>query len=1129
MLVLSLALGSGVTALDQTPGLDQFETESEEADALDYVDDNFGTADNETTAQIVVRDENALSRDSLLATLELQRDFRENETVNETLADEDAFSDLSSIVASTAIQQELADDLEERGDELEETAEELEERGEELEEDRQELEQRGEELEERGEELEERGEELEEDRQELEQRSQQLEEDQALLEQRSQELEEDQQELDETAETLTELLQETQTLQEEYEELNATYEQGLIEEEEYEAEAAELEAEFDVIEAQAEGALDDEGAETFLELMDELRAAVSTLAALERGEPVEEDPEALEAIYGEIEETILADEIQGLEARGEQLEEDQQELEARGEQLEEDADELEARGEQLEEDAAELDEDAEQLDEDAEQLEERGEQLEEDADELEERREQLGDEFDELEEGIETTLEEEIEKLEEADEDELEDAIDAVLGEDAENGAFAFVPSDFDPGETSTDARTIFVTQEMPVADAVEGEAPEEIVESQLTMSDLVDERFGDDGFVFGVGIITDEIDRSLFDSFAIVLPLALLFVAVVLTIAYRDLLDILLGLFGIVLVLLWTFGFMGWSGIDFNQIMIAVPVLLVGLSIDYAIHVFMRHREQRGESDDGTRGTRPAMAIVLGGLGVAFLWVTATAVIGFLSNLVSPVAPIREFGVASAFGIASAFAIFAVLVPAMKVALDDVLERRGIDRRKRAFGTGGGRVSGVLLGGQRVARRAPWTVVIVVFFLTTGGVAGATQLDTSFEQEDFIADDPPEWMDSLPEPFAPGEYAAKENLEFVDERFLRGDTQSQVLVQGDVTADDTLERIDEAESLAADGDATVILADGSADVDSPLSVMESVAAENESFNETFTDADTTGDDVPDTDLESVYDALYEADEDAAADVVYRADDEYEALLLTVSVRGGASSDLVDAETRDVAAVLDGNGLEATATGQVIVFGIIEDELFQTVLESLLVTLVAVFAFLMLAYRRYHGSAILGAITLLPIVLSVTWILGTMYLLEIPFNVMTGTITSLTVGLGVAYNIHMAERYVLERRRGRDLWEALSRSVTGTGGALFGSAATTVGGFGVLTFAILPPLQQFGLITGLTITYAFLGSVFVLPTFLVLWTRYVGPQGGFSADLATADDATGPAYANGSGQSEERS
>jgi predicted RND superfamily exporter protein len=153
-----------------------------------------------------------------------------------------------------------------------------------------------------------------------------------------------------------------------------------------------------------------------------------------------------------------------------------------------------------------------------------------------------------------------------------------------------------------------------------------------------------------------------------------------------------------------------------------------------------------------------------------------------------------------------------------------------------------------------------------------------------------------------------------------------------------------------------------------------------------------------------------------------------------------------------------------------------------------------------VFAFLMVTYRITEGSATLGAVTLLPVVLSVSWILGTMYLVDIPFNILTGMITSLTVGLGVAYSIHLSERYNQELERTGSVWTAMERAVTGTGGALLGSAATTVGGFGTLAFAILPPLQQFGIITGLTIIYAFLASVLVLPSLLVVWTRYFGPE-----------------------------
>lgn len=100
----------------------------------------------------------------------------------------------------------------------------------------------------------------------------------------------------------------------------------------------------------------------------------------------------------------------------------------------------------------------------------------------------------------------------------------------------------------------------------------------------------------------------------------------------------------------------------------------------------------------------------------------------------------------------------------------------------------------------------------------------------------------------------------------------------------------------------------------------------------------------------------------------------------------------------------------------------------------------------------------------------------------------------------MTIGLGIAYSIHVSARYKLELRRQGDVWEAMHTTLTGTGGALVGSAATTVGAFGTLAQAIFPLLQQFGIITGLTIIYAFLASVLVLPSLLVLWTRYFGPD-----------------------------
>ena len=728
------------------------------------------------------------------------------------------------------------------------------------------------------------------------------------------------------------------------------------------------------------------------------------------------------------------------------------------------------------------------------------------------------------------TLADRIELLEESSDTQLEQLVRGVLGEDGQQAAFGLLPNDYRPGSQTANASLIVVTQRTDVV-GIGGTAggSEAVTDAQLEMRDIAGE-FDSRYSVFGSGIINHEIDQSLGDSFAIVGPLALLFVVLALTIAYRDLLDILLGVFGILVVLLWTFGFMGWADIAFNQLLLSVPVLLIGLSIDYAIHVFMRHREQRQGGDD--RGIRPSMAVAVGGVGVALVWVTATAALGFLANLTSPIGPLRDFGITSAFGVVAALVVFGVLVPAAKVELDGLLEARGLDRAKRAFGTGESRLSGVLAVGATAARRFPVAVIVVALVLTVGGAYGAAQVDTAFEQEDFLAESPPGWTEALPASMEPGTYQAKSDLEFVQSNFQQGTDEGALLVRGAVTDDEVLGWMDSARSVLAERETTFELADGTAEVTTPLSVMRETAAENDSFAGRF-EAAAGENGVPAGDIEQLYRALLAANPDAGSHVAPTermlrkrigietagASDEFEALRISVGIRGDADSGEAAADLRAAAdeleAVSDGE-LDVVATGDLVVFDDVESDLFSTVLQGLLVTLVSVFLFLTVAYRATGNPASLGVVTLVPVLFAVAWILGSMWLLGIPFNVLTGTITSLTIGLGIAYSIHVSSRYELELRRQEDVWSAMETTVTGTGGALVGSAATTVGGFGTLALAILPVLQQFGIITGLTIVYAFLASVLVLPSMLVLWTRYLGPDGYFPGSDA-GDDETADA------------
>jgi predicted RND superfamily exporter protein len=194
--------------------------------------------------------------------------------------------------------------------------------------------------------------------------------------------------------------------------------------------------------------------------------------------------------------------------------------------------------------------------------------------------------------------------------------------------------------------------------------------------------------------------------------------------------------------------------------------------------------------------------------------------------------------------------------------------------------------------------------------------------------------------------------------------------------------------------------------------------------------------------------------------------------------------------------TADAEAVASESSLDATPTGNTVVFEDASQLILDTVVTSLLITLVGASAFLIAMYGILEGRPSLGVANIIPIALTVTFVVASMRYFGIDFNSFNGVILSLTIGLGIDYSVHVTHRFADEFER-TDVNTALDRTVRGTGGALAGSMVTTVSGIGVLVLALNPAIGVFGLLTALSVVFAFVASVFVLPSVLVIWDRVV--------------------------------
>ncbi len=692
-----------------------------------------------------------------------------------------------------------------------------------------------------------------------------------------------------------------------------------------------------------------------------------------------------------------------------------------------------------------------------------------------------------------TTTEAQIRTVERATDSE----IDAAVRRAADDPQFtALLSNDFNRKSASASATIGVVTHELPAGlSSGSGQGGTSPLTDIQRQAEFTVEATGQGSItVFGSGILADEFSNVVADSLILTVPAAILFILFFLAIAYRDLADMALGLGALFMAIVWTFGFMGLAGIPFSQMLIAVPPLLLAVGIDFGIHAVNRYREER----DGGTDIGQSMRVTTDQLLVAFGIVTGTTVIGFLANLSSDLPPIRDFGYVAAVGIIFTFLIFGVFLPAAKVELDRLREEYPIPTfSQNPLGSEGSRLSGVLRGGVVIAERAPVAFLLVTLVVTAGAGVYATDISTSFSQDDFLPpEENPDWIESLPEPFAPSEYTVTGTTNFLEERFTT--TQGggvTVYVEGPMRQDDALEQIYRA---GDDPPESFVREDGRAKSSSIVTVVRDRAERDPQFRALVSRNDHNDNGVPDDDLGEIYDYLLSSSSrDAALNYIT---EDYRSARITYEVEADAGDGEVTSDARDVA---DRFRFEATATGSTVVFQAVSDVIFESAIVSLAIALSGTAVFLVFIYWVIEGRASLGLVNIVPVVVTVALLAGTMRYLGIPLNAITGTMLALTIGLGVDYSVHVVHRFADEHHH-HDLVTALDRTVRGTGGALLGSMLTTVFGIGVLALAVFPAIGQFGILTALSIIYAFFTSLLVLPSALVLWHRATNVWPGLS-------------------------
>ena len=694
--------------------------------------------------------------------------------------------------------------------------------------------------------------------------------------------------------------------------------------------------------------------------------------------------------------------------------------------------------------------------------------------------------------------------------------------------AAALLSSTYDEDKTTASAGLAIVTidsslivEEFGGSDGVFIEQPR----MEVALSDALSEiSIGDikvSGFSFGL-LLGNEGDDFL-QEIGILFGQAFIIILVVLAYIFfirprkgfgilksgrRTFSDLLLSLGAILLSIGWMQGagtILGPGYLDIigapNQVSQIAPIILIGLGVDYAIHFTSRYREEIGSGNSITGSTSSTLKSV----GIALTLATLATIVGFLTNIVSPLPELKDFGILVSTGIFFAFFLVMTFVPAIRTLLDKRAETKG-NISTEAFSSSGESVLNKIAASSGIIPKRLKLVALALLVAISGyGYFSFTNLETIFEFTDFLPEDDPvvQTLDLLTEEFGGGfgETTAVliegENLAtpeihnaLIESIKNLSDKKNIVVYAGNVAAESVIGTV--GQLLAPQG-----AAPGAPPAMPDMELLGTLGSFGVDLMSGSQGIDALR--VKDSgDVQGLYEYLVSTDPEAfLASLYFNEESTLTAQQVRITTSAGSlgAAQLRD-DIYDAFTPLSSLGVSIAATNDAIVTQSVSDLISESQFQSLIFAILASMTFLILYYLIDIRKPFLGVITILPVVAIVMGTYLGMYFLDIPLNPVTSTLSGLAIGIGVPFVIHVTNRFRETLLVASNPVEAVKTTLKTTGGSLFGSAFTTMAGFGILMTSSLKPFQQMGQVVVVALGFALVASILILPTLLVFWANY---------------------------------
>jgi len=528
----------------------------------------------------------------------------------------------------------------------------------------------------------------------------------------------------------------------------------------------------------------------------------------------------------------------------------------------------------------------------------------------------------------------------------------------------------------------------------------------------------------------------------------------------------------------IWTLGIGYLLFGRLNLLTATFSAVIVGLGIDYAIHIFSRYLDERSQSRNPLESMRTSLSET--GLGTLIGGFTTAMAFGAMG--MSNFAGLREFATIAAVGILLCLVQMFVLLPCMLFFREGIRRKERLQRAQWDFKLG--KLLNICLSHRR------YTLLILAM--------GTLFLGYQAIQLRFTTDIRSVRARSNPSIKLQNEVTAKvggslRSLSFV----LEGDTQEELYQIHD-------QLLPVLTKLKENGDLVRF--------DSLLVVLQNPKMQEENIRE-LKAAGLTGAEI-----------TSHFNEEMAAQSIRVTDpsktyihhlgvglDTNEPITLDeiIATRSGFVRPFlnkVDGKLKTVIHVYPSTGLwEKDATRSLteeILSAVdpgLQDKLFVTGIQSIsdaLKTMVqdsfkvstGLAVALVIGILFFHFRSLsLVALTLTPLLTSVIWMLGTMQLMGIDITIINFVATPIIIGIGIDDGVHIVEKYLHRKTM------SLGPLIASCGKAVTLTSLTTIFGFSSLFLAEYSGFQSLGLCAILGVLFCWLGSVILLPLLMDLF------------------------------------